>query len=68
MLTQILALIKTKQRDLNPYPILVLRTKAEGQRRDIVSCLAVFFWVRARIIGSVFINNDTWEDTLSNHQ
>jgi hypothetical protein len=28
-------------------------TKAEGQIRDIVSCLAVFFWVRARIIGSI---------------
>jgi hypothetical protein len=36
-------------------------TKAEEQRRDIVSCLVV-------LSGSVFINSDTWEDMLSNHQ
>jgi hypothetical protein len=71
MLTQILTLIRIKQRDMNPYPVFVLLpsfttnilakfvvgtsfcTKAERQRRDIVSCLVVFFWIRARIRVSI---------------
>jgi hypothetical protein len=65
---QVFTLIRRKQRDMNPYPVFVLLPSFttnilekfvvnfvpnEGQRRDIVSCLAVFFWVRARIKVSI---------------
>jgi hypothetical protein len=73
MLSQILTLIRTKQRDMNPYPVFVLLPSFttnilakfvvnfvpnEGRRtktgyRHIVPCLAVFFWVRARIRVSI---------------
>jgi hypothetical protein len=115
MLTQILTLIRTKQRDIRHESISRLPwisepsrrfnllfntegsgiqgisrlrseriiwqnsswtsycTKAEGQRREIVSCLAVLS-ESGQELGSVFTNSDhylcsdTQEDTLSNHQ
>jgi hypothetical protein len=68
---QILALIRTKQRDMNPYPVFVLPPSFttnilakfdvnfvpnKGRRTEtgyIVSCPAVYFWVRARIRVSI---------------
>jgi hypothetical protein len=85
MLTQIIALIRRKQRDMNPYPDFVLLPSFttnilekfvvnfvpnEGRRTKTGFSFMSrsFFSGSGQELGSVFINSNTGEETLNNHQ